>query len=40
MTRIAGIEPEEEALGLPLVQVHCRCPFEVARMRYFDRMAS
>lgn len=32
-------EPEVEALGLPLVQVHCRCPFEVARTRYFDRAA-
>jgi predicted kinase len=33
-------EPEVEALGLPLVQVHCRCPFEVARTRCFDRAAA
>ena len=31
-------EPEIEALGLPLVQVYCRCPFEVARARYFARV--
>ena len=24
-------EPEVEALGLHLIQLHCRCPFEVAR---------
>jgi predicted kinase len=35
----AGVaEPEIEALGLPLVQVYCRCPFEVARARYFARV--
>jgi predicted kinase len=33
-------EPEVEALGLPLVQVHCRCPFEVARTRFFDRVVA
>jgi len=33
-------EPEVDAFGLPLVQVHCRCPFEVARTRYFDRVAA
>ena len=33
-------EPGVEALGLPLVQAHCRCPFEVARTRYFDRVAA
>ncbi len=33
-------EPEVEALELPLVQVHCRCPFEVARARYFARVAA
>lgn len=33
-------EPEVEALGRPLVQAHCRCPFEVARTRYFDRVAA
>ncbi len=31
-------EPEVEALGLELVQVYCRCPFELARTRYFDRV--
>lgn len=31
-------EPEVEALGLPLVQVYCRCPFELARQRFFDRV--
>lgn len=31
-------EPEIEALGLPLVQVYCRCSFEVARTRYFARV--
>ena len=33
-------EPEVEALGLHLIQLHCRCPFEVARARYFDRVAA
>lgn len=33
-------EPEIEALGLELVQVYCRCPFEVARTRYFERVAA
>jgi predicted kinase len=33
-------EPELEALGLPMVQVYCDCPFEVARQRFFDRAAS
>ncbi|HET8929764.1 MAG TPA: AAA family ATPase [Acidimicrobiales bacterium] len=32
-------EPEIEAFGLPLVQVYCRCPFEVARARYFERIS-
>jgi len=31
-------EPELGALNLPLVQLHCDCPFEVARRRYFDRI--
>lgn len=30
-------EPELEALGLPIVQVYCRCPFEVARDRFLAR---
>jgi len=33
-------EPDVEALGLPLVQVYCRCPFELARERFFDRLAA
>ena len=32
-------EPEVLALGLPLVQVYCDCPFDVARDRFFDRLA-
>jgi len=30
-------EPEVEALELPLVQVFCQCPFELARSRYLER---
>lgn len=30
-------EPELEALELPMVQVYCSCPFELARQRFFDR---
>lgn len=30
-------EPELVRLGLPLIQVYCRCPFETARDRYFAR---
>jgi adenylylsulfate kinase-like enzyme len=33
-------EPEIESLGLPVVQVYCECPFEIARERYFRRLAS
>lgn len=33
-------EPELEALGLPIIQVYCECPFELARQRFFDRAAS
>jgi predicted kinase len=33
-------EPELERLGLPMVQVYCDCPFELARQRFFDRVAS
>jgi hypothetical protein len=32
-------EPELEALGLPLVQLYCDCPYEMARSRYFNRVA-
>ena len=32
-------EPELEALGHPMVQVWCDCPFEVARARFLDRAA-
>jgi predicted kinase len=31
-------EPEIEALGLPVVQLYCQCPFEVARGRFFSRV--
>lgn len=31
-------EPEVEALDLPLVQLFCQCPFEVARARFFNRI--
>jgi cytidylate kinase len=30
-------EPELVSLGLPLVQVFCKCPFETASDRYFAR---
>ena len=33
-------EPELEALGLPIVQVYCDCPFELARQRFLDRATS
>ncbi|HUF34252.1 MAG TPA: AAA family ATPase [Acidimicrobiales bacterium] len=33
-------EPELEALGLPMVQVYCDCPFELARQRFLDRVQS
>jgi hypothetical protein len=37
----AGVsEPDLVALGLPLVQVYCRCPVELAYERYLQRVAS
>jgi glucokinase len=33
-------EPEVEALELPLVQVFCKCAFEVARERFFGRLGA
>jgi hypothetical protein len=33
-------EPELEALDLPMVQAYCECPFEVARERFFGRLAT
>lgn len=33
-------EPELEALELPMVQVYCSCPFELARQRFFDRVGT
>ena len=33
-------EPELEAMGLPMVQVYCDCPFELARQRFFDRLVA
>jgi predicted kinase len=32
-------EPEVMGLELPLVQAFCTCPFELARQRFFDRIA-
>jgi predicted kinase len=31
-------EPELEALGVPMVQVYCECPFDIARQRFFGRL--
>jgi predicted kinase len=31
-------ERDVESLDLPLVQLYCRCPFEVARARFFNRV--
>ncbi|MDQ1444092.1 MAG: hypothetical protein QOI20_556 [Acidimicrobiaceae bacterium] len=31
-------EPEPEALGIDLVQVHCECPSEIAPGRYYRRV--
>ncbi|MHB8665517.1 MAG: AAA family ATPase [Acidimicrobiales bacterium] len=31
-------EPELNALGLPMVQLYCDCPFELARQRFFERL--
>ncbi len=31
-------EPELEALGVPMVQLYCDCPFDVARQRFFRRV--
>ena len=31
-------EPELEGLHLPMIQLFCQCPFEVARDRYFARV--
>jgi hypothetical protein len=31
-------EPEPEALGIDLVQVHCECPSEIARGRDYRRV--
>lgn len=33
-------EPELVALGVPMIQVYCECPFETARRRFFDRQAA
>lgn len=33
-------EPDLEALGLPMVQVYCECPFELARQRFFERLTT
>jgi predicted kinase len=33
-------EPELKGLGLPLIQIYCRCPIEVAESRYRARVAS
>jgi len=33
-------EPELEAMGLPMVQAYCDCPFELARKRFFDRLVA
>jgi len=33
-------EPDLEALGLPMVQVYCDCPFDLARRRFFERLVT
>jgi predicted kinase len=33
-------EPQLEAVNRPMVQVYCDCPFEMARERFFSRVAT